>query len=228
MDRYLFEKNIEGFIATNPQCRGHFAYEEKRDSNKIDVFMEEERWKSMNIYLSTKITLRIPAKNGSLDEALKNFEREGPKVDVVYSNLQYHVSCKRRDEQRVKRTIQEVLSRIIPKLRTEECCKICLEEMDAYDIFSFSICGHQFCRACSTEHVKQSCFDRSNFPLKCPECADLIAVEDIQELVSFTEFERLLQIALEEYAIANANSGKMIPVICKSERIFVQQYREVR
>eukprot|EP01016_Furgasonia_blochmanni_P041916 TRINITY_DN5510_c0_g1_i5.p1 TRINITY_DN5510_c0_g1~~TRINITY_DN5510_c0_g1_i5.p1 ORF type:complete len:331 (+),score=4.87 TRINITY_DN5510_c0_g1_i5:66-1058(+) len=136
-----------------------------------------------------------------------------------YSDFQYHVSCRRIAEPLVRKTIQELRWNFSPNLpTTRETCKICLQTMNANTSFSFMTCGHHFCRMCATEHAKQSCFDRSNFPLRCPECSDLICVEDIKDLVSQEEFKKLIKIALEEYATANANSGrKIIPIICKGE-----------
>lgn len=80
-------------------------------------------------------------------------------------------------------------------------CGICCEMLNRP--YKLQICGHSFCEQCLMFSITASLKDLTCFPLKCPHCRLELSIYDISLLMSLTKWQKLIEVALNEYVTKN-------------------------
>lgn len=84
-----------------------------------------------------------------------------------------------------------------------DVCGICCEEPKAS--YRLQSCFHRFCVVCMQTYIRNILGDRSQFPIKCPHCSQLIIVEDLNLILDKTQWQRIETMALNQYIAENSD-----------------------
>eukprot|EP00996_Jenningsia_fusiforme_P002930 NODE_3739_length_925_cov_6.848174_g3438_i0.p1 GENE.NODE_3739_length_925_cov_6.848174_g3438_i0~~NODE_3739_length_925_cov_6.848174_g3438_i0.p1 ORF type:complete len:254 (+),score=31.65 NODE_3739_length_925_cov_6.848174_g3438_i0:3-764(+) len=105
--------------------------------------------------------------------------------------------------------VEEVETMIAGSLRggvaaREDSCAVCFDDLDqSSESFQYTICKHHICSgdgAC-LESLMKNALGSNEFPIKCPECAELVPLNDLLEILAQVgeSLSRLVRGAIRAY-----------------------------
>jgi len=87
----------------------------------------------------------------------------------------------------------------------EDCCGICLDEMDQGPSRVMIVCKHTFCRRCWTNYLTYKIMEGNGHDVTCPAlgCCILIPLELIENLVTKETARKYLHFDLNSFVATN-------------------------
>jgi hypothetical protein len=78
-------------------------------------------------------------------------------------------------------------------------CPLCYEERR--HPFMLQGCGHSFCLGCLQLSIKYTLNDISQFPVRCPQCSELVWISDMDCLVEEGDWPKLSMMAANQFVL---------------------------
>ena len=181
---------------SNLQIYGHIQ-QVQTFIKRITEYLENPAYIREFINLRNKGIGRLLTNN---QEAIKKIQNSYPKSSISLNLFKKEIEVKgpRDDVQSIKKEISKYLDDLkqSEKKLDENTCSICWDVPT--NPYSLTSCAHRFCKGCLKSYLLDIIQNPDEFPIKCPECAKILYLQDIRSLLDPGSFDRLAMVSIKK------------------------------